>query len=74
KGRVVRCTNCKSKRFCIPCIQNCVFCVFRYPHLKEDCIAEACPVCRGNCNCKACLRSNVLIKVRSSPFKCLHLF
>ncbi|XP_017415480.2 lysine-specific demethylase JMJ26-like isoform X1 [Vigna angularis] len=56
KGRVVRCTNCKSKRFCIPCIQNW------YPHLKEDCIAEACPVCRGNCNCKACLRSNVLIK------------
>ncbi|CAJ1932431.1 unnamed protein product [Sphenostylis stenocarpa] len=27
---------------------------------KED-IAEACPVCRGNCNCKACLSSDELI-------------
>ncbi|XP_027935820.1 lysine-specific demethylase JMJ25-like isoform X2 [Vigna unguiculata] len=56
KGRVVRCSKCKRKRFCIPCILNW------YPHLKEDYIAEACPVCRGNCNCKACLRSDVLIK------------
>ncbi|KAL2996405.1 hypothetical protein AAZX31_10G269800 [Glycine max] len=56
KGRVVRCTSCKRKRFCVHCIENW------YPHLKEDYIAEACPVCRGNCNCKACLRSNELIK------------
>ncbi|KAG4394810.1 hypothetical protein GLYMA_20G104900v4 [Glycine max] len=56
KGRVVRCTRCKRKRFCVHCIENW------YPHLKEDYIAEACPVCRGNCNCKACLRSNQLIK------------
>ncbi|ESW14774.1 hypothetical protein PHAVU_007G016300 [Phaseolus vulgaris] len=56
KGRVVRCTNCNRKRFCVPCILNW------YPHLEEDYFAEACPVCRGNCNCKACLRSDVLIK------------
>ncbi|PNX63043.1 lysine-specific demethylase 3B, partial [Trifolium pratense] len=33
-----------------------------YPHLKEDEIANACPMCCDNCNCKACLRSSTLIK------------
>ncbi|GAB2292144.1 hypothetical protein Dimus_026395 [Dionaea muscipula] len=47
--RVVRCTHC-MKRYCIPCIHNW------YPHTSEDAFAEACPVCRGNCNCKSCLR------------------
>ncbi|XP_045821538.1 lysine-specific demethylase JMJ25-like [Trifolium pratense] len=56
KGRVVRCTKCKRKRYCVCCINNW------YPHLKEDEIAKACPVCCGNCNCKACLRSSTLIK------------
>ncbi|KAK7280613.1 hypothetical protein RJT34_25678 [Clitoria ternatea] len=55
KGRVVRCTLCKRKRYCIPCLKAW------YPRLKEDDVAEACPVCRGNCNCKACLRSDELI-------------
>ncbi|XP_045807703.1 lysine-specific demethylase JMJ25-like isoform X2 [Trifolium pratense] len=55
KGRVVRCTKCKRKRFCIPCLTNW------YPKLKESDVAEACPVCRDNCNCKACLRSFTLI-------------
>ncbi|KAL2329660.1 hypothetical protein Fmac_017241 [Flemingia macrophylla] len=35
---------------------------FMYPHLKDSDIAKGCLVCRGNCNCKACLRSNELIK------------
>ncbi|GAU18064.1 hypothetical protein TSUD_51750 [Trifolium subterraneum] len=34
---------------------------FMYPKLKESDIAEACPVCRDNCNCIACLRSSKLI-------------
>ncbi|CAK8574223.1 unnamed protein product [Lathyrus sativus] len=55
KGRVVRCTKCKRKRFCILCITNW------YPNRKEDEIAKACPVCCGNCNCRACLRSRVLL-------------
>ncbi|KAK2408432.1 lysine-specific demethylase JMJ25 [Trifolium repens] len=55
KGKVVRCKNCKRKRFCVCCINNW------YPHLKEDDIAEACPVCCGNCNCKTCLQSTKLI-------------
>ncbi|KAL2323941.1 hypothetical protein Fmac_022999 [Flemingia macrophylla] len=56
KGDVVRCTSCNRKRFCLPCLKNW------YPHLKDSDIAKACPVCRGNCNCKACLRSDELIK------------
>ncbi|XP_074285590.1 lysine-specific demethylase JMJ26-like isoform X2 [Silene latifolia] len=49
-GRVVRCTKCKTKRFCIPCIEKW------YPKMTDDQIAQACPFCLGNCNCKACLR------------------
>ncbi|EXB85447.1 Lysine-specific demethylase 3A [Morus notabilis] len=50
KGRVVRCKSCKRKRFCVPCIEKW------YPNTPKKDIAETCPVCRGNCNCKACLR------------------
>ncbi|ONI22349.1 hypothetical protein PRUPE_2G123400, partial [Prunus persica] len=50
KASVVRCRRCKRKRFCISCLKKW------YPQMSEDAIAEACPVCRGNCNCKACLR------------------
>lgn len=50
KGEVVRCTKCKTKRYCKPCLKNW------YPRMKEEEIAQACPVCLGNCNCKACLR------------------
>ncbi|KAI4328619.1 hypothetical protein L6164_020956 [Bauhinia variegata] len=56
KGGVVRCRGCKRKRYCFPCIENW------YPHWKEEDIAEACPFCRKNCNCKACLRSDALLK------------
>ncbi|XP_058192689.1 lysine-specific demethylase JMJ26-like isoform X2 [Rhododendron vialii] len=38
------------KRYCPPCIETW------YPRLSEDAIAEKCPYCRGNCNCKTCLR------------------
>ncbi|XP_010688672.2 lysine-specific demethylase JMJ26 isoform X2 [Beta vulgaris subsp. vulgaris] len=58
KGRVIRCTKCKSKRFCIPCITNW------YPRMTEEQIALTCPFCLGNCNCKACLRMDGRIKNR----------
>ncbi|KAG4912179.1 hypothetical protein JHK86_052612 [Glycine max] len=47
---------------CHQCKRNDKGRVVRYPHLKEDDIAEKCPVCRGNCNCKACLSCDELIK------------
>ncbi|KAL5539692.1 hypothetical protein UlMin_042240, partial [Ulmus minor] len=56
RGRVVRCDKCRRKRFCISCIQNW------YPEISEYDIAKSCPVCRGNCNCKACLRQDAQIK------------
>ncbi|XP_048233602.1 lysine-specific demethylase JMJ25 isoform X2 [Ricinus communis] len=61
KGRVVRCQDCKRKRYCIPCLNNW------YPKMTEEEVAGACPVCRGNCNCKACLRdtpSKQLVQLR----------
>ncbi|XVE49730.1 hypothetical protein DITRI_Ditri01bG0104500 [Diplodiscus trichospermus] len=55
KGRVVRCKRCKRKRYCLPCLKNW------YPKMSEDEIADACPVCRDNCNCKACLRMTGIV-------------
>ncbi|KAM7254871.1 hypothetical protein ACFE04_020112 [Oxalis oulophora] len=37
KGRVVRCQNCKRKRYCIPCATAW------YPHMTEDQISQCCP-------------------------------
>ncbi|KAF9596149.1 hypothetical protein IFM89_007467 [Coptis chinensis] len=56
KGKVVRCMECGSKRYCFPCIEKW------YPQMSHEEIAESCPVCRGNCNCKACLRKNEISK------------
>ncbi|WCJ40068.1 Transcription factor jumonji (jmjC) domain-containing protein [Euphorbia peplus] len=50
KGEVVRCTKCKTKRYCLPCLKTW------YPKMIADEVADACPVCLGNCNCKACMR------------------
>ncbi|CAL5427418.1 unnamed protein product [Camellia sinensis] len=69
RGRVVRCQRCRAKRFCVTCLTrwgDCEGGVMQaesslglhqaYPGMMEEAIAEACPFCRGNCNCKACLR------------------
>ncbi|PIN05090.1 putative transcription factor 5qNCA, contains JmjC domain [Handroanthus impetiginosus] len=50
KGRVVRCTKCTTRRYCVPCMTRW------YPKLPEEAFAEACPVCCNNCNCKKCLQ------------------
>ncbi|KAH7835738.1 hypothetical protein Vadar_029378 [Vaccinium darrowii] len=54
--RVVRCRRNCRRRYCGPCIKRW------YPLLSEEAIAEFCPYCRGNCNCKACLRRQDMIK------------
>ncbi|GFP84407.1 lysine-specific demethylase jmj25 [Phtheirospermum japonicum] len=59
KGRVVRCTECKTKRYCEPCMKTW------YPKMSEEAFAKACPVCQKNCNCKACLRMEAPADVRS---------
>lgn len=37
--------------------------IVRYPDIPEEDIKKACPVCRGNCNCRLCLSGDNLIKV-----------
>ncbi|KAK6157984.1 hypothetical protein DH2020_005298 [Rehmannia glutinosa] len=59
KGRVVRCTKCKTKRYCVPCMKTW------YPKMSEEAFAEACPVCQMNCNCKSCLRMEAPVNVCS---------
>ena len=48
--------------FCMFAIDMFTICVLhelnRYPHLSEDDFEKNCPVCRNNCNCKACLRGD----------------
>ncbi|KAL8064507.1 hypothetical protein ABFX02_01G095500 [Erythranthe guttata] len=56
KGKVVRCIECKTKRYCVPCMTTW------YPKMLEEDFATRCPVCRNNCNCKACLRMELPIK------------
>lgn len=56
KGITIPCGKCKRKRFCLICISSW------YPNKTQEEFAEACPVCRGNCNCKACLRLEGAIK------------
>ncbi|KAK1293248.1 Growth-regulating factor 1 [Acorus calamus] len=57
-GRVVWCLSCDRRGFCEDCISRC------YPDLPLEEINRVCPVCRGTCTCKACLRGDNLIKVR----------
>ncbi|KAJ7548066.1 hypothetical protein O6H91_08G115900 [Diphasiastrum complanatum] len=52
KGAIISCLKCKRKRYCLCCVKKW------YPDIKRDAFAKACPFCRGNCNCKACLRSD----------------
>ncbi|CAN4090952.1 unnamed protein product [Withania somnifera] len=50
KDRVVCCSNCKVKRYCLPCITRW------YTGMLEEAFLKACPVCRNFCNCITCLR------------------
>ena len=52
KGEVVHCKKCNKKKYCHSCIHSW------YPLLGFEYIAEACPGCRGICNCRDCLRKN----------------
>ncbi|CAK7338015.1 unnamed protein product [Dovyalis caffra] len=47
---------------CHQCQRNDKGRVVRYPKMTEDDIANACPVCLGNCNCKSCLRLDAPIR------------
>ncbi|KAK1426058.1 hypothetical protein QVD17_14726 [Tagetes erecta] len=61
KQRVLHCTKCKSKRYCIDCITKW------YPGVSEEEFVKACPACRNTCNCKQCFR-------RFSPTKFMQAY
>lgn len=54
---VVPCSSCKKKRYCYECIAKW------YPEKTRDDIETACPFCQGNCNCRLCLKENLVKKV-----------
>ncbi|XP_052186260.1 uncharacterized protein LOC127797420 isoform X2 [Diospyros lotus] len=57
KSGVIFCLNCRRKRYCYECLAKW------YPGRREEEIQNACPFCCGNCNCRACLQADVIVKV-----------
>ncbi|ESQ37770.1 hypothetical protein EUTSA_v10029199mg, partial [Eutrema salsugineum] len=56
---LVLCSKCNKKRYCYDCIKRW------YPETTSDGVRAACPFCMGNCNCKACLRQPLAVKIHS---------
>ncbi|CAH9081363.1 unnamed protein product [Cuscuta epithymum] len=56
--RVIWCLKCDRRGYCERCISTW------YPDIPMEEIQKICPVCRGSCNCKVCLRGDILIKAR----------
>ncbi|GMH08889.1 hypothetical protein Nepgr_010729 [Nepenthes gracilis] len=50
KSLIVSCSCCKKKHYCLQCLAKW------YPDRTIEEVEKACPFCRGNCNCKACLQ------------------
>uniref|UniRef100_A0A7N0TFA8 RING-type domain-containing protein n=1 Tax=Kalanchoe fedtschenkoi TaxID=63787 RepID=A0A7N0TFA8_KALFE len=55
KRSVVVCLNCKKKRYCFICLAKW------YPGKRREDIELACPFCSGNCNCRKCLKDNLVM-------------
>ncbi|KAJ6849003.1 lysine-specific demethylase JMJ25-like [Iris pallida] len=51
------CSNCKNKRYCYTCLAKW------YPEHPREELEDICPVCRGICNCKACLREFIVLPI-----------
>ncbi|XP_044500424.1 uncharacterized protein LOC123221611 isoform X3 [Mangifera indica] len=52
---VVICSSCKRKRYCYQCVAKW------YPEKTREDIEIACPFCRGNCNCRVCLKEDLVV-------------
>ncbi|MCE3051884.1 hypothetical protein HAX54_051130 [Datura stramonium] len=63
KDRVVCCSKCKAKRYCLSCITRW------YPRMTEEAFLKACAVCRNLCNCIACLRLDGLAELMNVEVK-----
>ncbi|CAH9116832.1 unnamed protein product [Cuscuta epithymum] len=60
KGRVVRCTSCKARRYCVPCIKRW------YPRIPEEAFVGKCPACLHICNCSSCLRLDRPLRINQN--------
>ncbi|OMO68776.1 hypothetical protein CCACVL1_19834 [Corchorus capsularis] len=58
REKVSSCLKCDKRGYCDICISTW------YSNIPVEEFEKACPACRGFCNCKACLRSDNMIKVR----------
>ncbi|CAN8311682.1 unnamed protein product [Cochlearia groenlandica] len=58
RDRIVSCLNCNQRAFCDTCIS------IQYSEISIKEVEKVCPVCRGLCDCKHCLRSDNTVKVR----------
>ncbi|XP_074319838.1 uncharacterized protein LOC141656727 isoform X2 [Silene latifolia] len=56
KDDVVSCLHCKKKRYCYQCLEKW------YPGKTMKEVQEACPFCRGNCNCRYCLQDSLVLE------------
>ncbi|PKI51517.1 lysine-specific demethylase JMJ25 [Punica granatum] len=56
--RIIWCLKCDRRGYCDSCISQC------YSDIPLEDFQKACPACRGACNCKVCLRADLLIKTR----------
>ncbi|KAL0712451.1 hypothetical protein Bca4012_019429 [Brassica carinata] len=59
KTDLVFCSKCIKKRYCYDCVARW------YPERTPEEVQAACPFCLGNCNCKACLRKPLAVKIPS---------
>lgn len=57
KRDLVFCSICIKTRYCYDCIQRW------YPERTPEGVQSACPFCLGNCNCRACLREPLAVKI-----------
>ncbi|KAM5557610.1 hypothetical protein ABKV19_024806 [Rosa sericea] len=55
RNGVVICLNCRKKRYCYDCLAKW------YPEKTKEDIEIACPYCRGNCNCRICLKEDLVV-------------
>ncbi|EOA37568.1 hypothetical protein CARUB_v10011895mg [Capsella rubella] len=56
--RIITCLKCNQRAFCDTCIST------RYSEISLEEVEKVCPVCRGLCDCKPCMRSDNTIKVQ----------
>ncbi|KAK7293879.1 hypothetical protein RJT34_16756 [Clitoria ternatea] len=55
RSGIVICTKCKRKRYCYECITKW------YPNKAREEIKSACPFCLRNCNCRVCLKDDIIV-------------